>query len=100
MSKETSSQHTEYLVYILSGRAKKTITGISERKSFLLADEINKFIKLIYFESFSDRTKAIRRKNQLGKLSDSDRMKLIKKKNPELLNLIFTIKDNYSTVNF
>lgn len=99
MAMAASSGQREYLVYILSGRAKKTIAGISEKDSFLIADESIRSLKLIYFESFSDRSKAMKRKSKLDKLSDTERLKLIKKKNPELLNLIFIIKDNYLNIN-
>lgn len=53
----------------------------------------NKFSKIVYLEKFTERSKALRKLRYLKKLIEPDRLKYIKKKNPELLNLVFTIYD-------
>ncbi|MEO8210708.1 MAG: hypothetical protein ABI840_09100 [bacterium] len=92
-TKTNLAPHPEYLVYILSNKKKDTITGIAFGKILSEEGEKKKFTKLIYFEKFQDRTKALRRKIYFDKMNNSKRLKIIKVKNPELLNLIFTLKD-------
>jgi predicted GIY-YIG superfamily endonuclease len=93
MTKLTQHTGTGYLIYILSDKNKRTVVGISLKERFSIVNLKEKFSKLVYVEKFFDRAKALRRKSHLNKLGDEKRLKLIKKKNPEMLNLIFTIND-------
>ena len=69
------------------------LVGISGREKLLFDEDEKKFTKLIYFEKFQDRSKAVRKKRHLDKLNNEQRLKLVKNHNPELLNLIFTVYD-------
>ena len=82
-----------YLVYILSGKRNKTLVGACPKSNFFCEAPGDEYSKLIYFEIFRDGSSAARRKNILEKLTNAQRLTLIKVKNPELLNLIFTVYD-------
>jgi len=84
----------EHIVYILSDKSNVTFVGISGNIKLLFDEQKNSFSKLIYFEKFSDKDKAFRRKRDLDKIDESKRLRIVKNKNPELLNLIFTIYGN------
>lgn len=79
----------EFLVYITSDKKKNTFVKITEKDKFL--HDMNEDSEIIHAETYFDLTKAVRRKNQLSQLTNEKRIELIKKKNPELLNLIFAI---------
>ncbi|MEO8665920.1 MAG: hypothetical protein ABI462_10520, partial [Ignavibacteria bacterium] len=67
---------------------------ISDNDGFVFEEQMERFAKLVYFEKFVEKTNAQGKKRYLNKLDKRKRLTLIKKKNPELLNLIFTIFDN------
>ena len=83
-----------YMVYIIYGVQKKISIHISNnvRSVFKELSEARSY--LIYFEKFSNRSKALRKKKYLSSMMKCDLIKLIKKRNPEMLDLIFTINEN------
>lgn len=77
-------------MYLICDKKNKTSVGITDD---LLIRSLNENSNIVYFEKFSDKVKAGKRKSQLSKFSNTKRISIIKKTNPEFLNLIFTIKD-------
>ena len=88
-----------YMVYIIYGVQKKISIHISNnvRSVFKELSEARSY--LIYFEKFSNRSKALRKKKYLSSMMKCDLIKLIKKRNPDMLDLIFTINEN-SNLNY
>ncbi len=89
------SDSIEYIVYIIYENKEKFRIHFSNDVRTVFNDQSAVRLCLVYFEKFSDRSKAVRRKKHLDGLMDDALLKLIKKRNPEMLNLIFTIHDNY-----
>ena len=84
-------KQNEYLVYIIHDKKNVVQINISNDEDSVFKDQSKRNLKLVYFERFSLRNQALRKRNYLLKLDEERRMKLIKKKNPEMLNLIFTV---------
>ncbi len=93
MMREKATEPDVYLVYIIYDRNNQTLVKIANNKKPVFEDQSKKNSKLVYFEKFDIKSKAMRKKNHLLKLSEEKRMMLIRKKNPELLNLIFALFD-------
>lgn len=83
--------HSEFLVYITSDAKNKTSVKMSQEVRSLIDEES---MKIIHIESFSDMSKAIRKKVRLSRLDENKRIKFVRKKNPHLINLIFTMLEN------
>ena len=94
MHRKEFSKTGEYLVYIIFDKNNTAHINISNDESSVFEEQSGKHSKLVYFERHCDREKALRRKRYFIKLNDSDKLKLIRKHNPEMLNLIFTIYDS------
>lgn len=88
-----SNYNKEYVVYLLSDKKKNTIPGIIDCGPELQTDLKTKYKTLVYFDKFRDRKKAVRKKRSLLNMENKDRIMYVKKKNPEWLNLIFTLTD-------
>ena len=88
-----SIYNKEFVVYLLSDRKKNTITGIIECGPELQSDLKSNYKTLVYFDKYRDRKKAVRKKRTLLKMENKDRIMYVKKKNPEWLNLIFTLQE-------
>lgn len=85
----------DFIVYILSDKRKNTITGVIDNLPELLAGLKTKHNSLVYLDIFNDRKKAMKRKRSIMNLKNTDRINFVKKKNPEWLNLINTLKDYF-----
>ncbi len=85
----------EYIVYILSDKRKNTIVGILNNEPEFQSRLLTKYRSLVYLDFFTDRKKAMRRKREIMNLENKNRVSFVKKKNPEWLNLIFTLTDFY-----
>lgn len=80
-----------YLVYIAANKYKKTIIGFADEMNGFTVGVTKKFSRLVYFEKFNDRKKALIKKRFLER-SDKEKIKeIVSKSNPEWLNLIFTL---------
>ncbi|MEO8210710.1 MAG: hypothetical protein ABI840_09110 [bacterium] len=99
INKKIIYSQTEYIVYIIIDKNKNAHIKISDNGRFVFKAQMERFGKLVYFEKFLERTKALRKKRYLCNLGQDNMLKLIKKKNPEMLNLIFTIFDSCETLN-
>ncbi len=93
MFKKIFYTQNEYYVYIILDKNMNVKIRISDNERFVFKEQIERFTKLVYFEKFLERTKAMRKKRYLNKLDEDETLRLIKRKNPDLLNLIFTISD-------
>lgn len=93
MFKKIFYTQNEYYVYIILDKNMNVKIRISDNDRFVFKEQIERFTKLVYFEKFLERTKAMRKKRYLNKLDEDETLRLIKRKNPDLLNLIFTISD-------
>ena len=90
------------LIYILAGKKNKTVVGIADNERIFLSDQLSEHlpdkkyetVKLIYFEKIDNRAKALRRKRYLSYLSEKGRLRIVRKYNPELLNLIFDLNQS------
>lgn len=82
-----------YLVYIISGRSKKTSVGIADDMNCLPFRSLRKFSRMVYYEKFSDRKKAMSKKRLLQKADKKKISKLVSENNPDWLNVIFTLTD-------
>ncbi len=85
-----------YIMYITCGRNKKTSVGIADEMYSLPGTNSNDFSRIVYYEKFNDRKKAVNRKRLLQKTEKSKIYKLVTKHNPEWLNLIFTMTDEFN----
>lgn len=93
MLKKEISKPGEHLVYILIDKKYNAHVNISNDARSVFEKQSGLDSKLVYFERHCDRGKALRKKRYLTQLNESDRLKLVRKHNPEMLNLIFTIYD-------
>lgn len=89
----------DFIVYILSDKRKNTITGIMESIPEFQSELRSKYKSLVYLGIFNDRKKAMKKKRALMNLKGKDRISFVKKKNPEWLNLIFTLTDHLKNLN-
>lgn len=85
----------DFIVYILSDKRKNTIIGILESLPEFQTGLRTKYKSLVYLDIFNDRKKAMKRKRSIMNLDNKDRIMFVKKKNPEWLNLMFTLKDYF-----
>lgn len=83
---------TQYLVFIKKEQLEKAEVGISTVRRMMPASQTPNF-RIIYFEKFTSSAKAMKRKTELERLTDNEKVNLAKVKNPEMLNLSFTIHD-------
>ncbi|MCB0728315.1 MAG: hypothetical protein KDD00_12685 [Ignavibacteriae bacterium] len=93
MSVNLITGYDEYILHIFCKNNTNFVIGVSDKTRFISEDHYLMESKLVYFEIFSDRLKALRRKNYLTKLESPKKLRLIKKNNPDMLNLIFTIPE-------
>lgn len=91
MLRKYISKHYECLVYIIFTANKKTPVNIVTDKRLIFEVHSGLLSKLVYFERYCDKEKALRKKGFLKPENDSERIKFIGKLNPEMLNIIFTI---------
>ena len=84
----------DFIVYILSNKRKFTKTGIIGSGLEFQSDLKTKYNTLVYFDRFSDRKKALRKKRSILNMENKERILFVKKNNPDWLNLIFTLTDN------
>ena len=96
--KKIIDTQTECFVYIILDKKKNAHVKISDNERFVFKAQMERFAKLVYFEKFLERAKALRKKRYLSNLDQDNMLKLVKRKNPEMLNLIFTIFDNCETL--
>lgn len=87
------SNRKDFIVYILSDKRKNTISGIMECGPEFQSELKTKYKNLVYFDRFSDRKNALRKKRTLLNMEKKEIIRFVKKKNPEWLNLIFTLTD-------
>lgn len=86
-----SNNKGTYLLYIFSGRNRKTSIGIADEINCLRFEDLKKNSRLVYYEKFNDRKKAMSKKRSLQKADKIKINKLISQSNPDWLNLIFTL---------
>jgi predicted GIY-YIG superfamily endonuclease len=82
-----------YLVYITASKRKKTFIGIAYEMNCFRIEITKEFSRLVYFEKFSDRSKAKNRKKYLEKRNYDKIKKLVSKRNPDWLDLIMTLTE-------
>lgn len=85
----------DFIVYILSDKRKNTIAGIMYSELEFNTKIKTKYRSLVYLDIFSDRKKAMKKKREIMNLENKNRICFVKKKNPEWLNLIFTLTDYF-----
>jgi predicted GIY-YIG superfamily endonuclease len=88
----------DFIVYILSDKRKNTITGIMESIPEFQSELRSKYKSLVYLGIFKDIRKAMKKKRSIMNLEHKERILFVKKKNPEWLNLIFTLSDYFKKI--
>ncbi|MDQ3021638.1 MAG: hypothetical protein M3R36_13875 [Bacteroidota bacterium] len=74
----------------MANKSKKTLVGITETDFSFSIKNSERYTRMVYFERFKDKRKALRRKRLFMEFNKKQMQSLITKKNPEWLNLIFT----------
>ncbi len=80
-----------YTVYIIANRSKKTSICLSQEMNGFAIKTTKVFSRLVYFEQFYDRNKAMSKKRLLEKLSKDKITKLISAMNSEWLDILYTL---------
>ncbi len=82
---------SKYLLFIKSESPDKISVNITDKGNALLSSRKGYAVKIIYIEKFRNLKSAMKKKLMLEKMSSKKIFKIAKEKNPELLNLAFTL---------